>query len=150
MMFLKDFFWPFGNLVVQDDNFKSWLKLQTGTETSKEAPQIRDCWEDTGGLWRRGVLLPHNEDGQTRWLRTVFVRAGSHPPNLPAHNSRKGHEFAVPILWTFELKKGTFPGPSSSTLSMNGSPLKCDFDSGGSPAKNESGSLTTNGSSQQA
>lgn len=21
------------------------------------------------GLWRRGVLLPHNEDGQTRWLR---------------------------------------------------------------------------------
>ena len=23
-----------------------------------------------GGLWRRGVLLPHNEDGQTRWLRT--------------------------------------------------------------------------------
>ena len=24
----------------------------------------------SGGLWRRGVLLPHNEDGQTRWLRT--------------------------------------------------------------------------------
>ena len=22
------------------------------------------------GLWRRGVLLPHNEDGQTRWLRS--------------------------------------------------------------------------------
>ena len=21
------------------------------------------------GLWRRGVLLPHNEDGQMRWLR---------------------------------------------------------------------------------